>query len=86
MEATSVSVSENIQLSNCHNGNYQKFGWDKKGRIHLMSNLKLCLTVAQGQSKKGGGGSPVHLMRDLSLELCSDALINFQIWDVRKIK
>ena len=86
MEAASVSVSANIQLSNCHNGGYQKFRWDKKGRILLISNLKLCLTVAQGQSKKGGGGSPVHLMRDLSLELCSDALINFQIWDVRKIK
>jgi hypothetical protein len=86
MEAASVSVSANIQLSNCRNGKLQEFKSDKKGRIHLISNLKLCLTVAQGQSRKGGGGSPVHLMRNLSLELCSDTLNKFQIWGVRKIK
>lgn len=86
MEAASVSASENIQLSNCRNGKLQKFKWNKTGRIHLISNLKLCLTVAQGQSRKGGGGSPVHLMRNLSLEICSDTLKIFQIWGVRKIK
>jgi hypothetical protein len=86
MEAASVSASENIQLSNCRNVKLQKFKWNKTGRIHLISNLKLCLTVAQGQSRKGGGGSPVHLMRNLSLEICSDTLKIFQIWGVRKIK
>ena len=86
MEVASGSVSENIRLSNCRNGKFQEFEWDKKGKIHLFSNLNLCLTVAQGQSRKGGGGSPVHLMRNLSLELCSDSLNNFQIWGVRKIK
>ena len=86
MEAVSVAVPANIRLSNCRNGKFQEFEWDDKGRIHLISNLKLCLTVAQGQSKKGGGGSPVHLMRNLSLELCSDTLNHFQIWDVRTIK
>jgi hypothetical protein len=86
MEASSDSLSENIQLSNCRNGKFQEFKWKKNGRIHLISNLKLCLTVAQGQSRKGGGGSPVHLMRNLSLELCSDELNIFQIWGVRKIE
>ena len=86
MEAASVSVSGNIQLSNCRNGKLQEFKWNKNGRIHLISNLNLCLTVAQGQPRKGGGGSPVHLMRNLSLELCSDELNDFQIWGVRKTK
>jgi len=86
MEAVSVSVSANIQLSNCRNEKFQEFEWNKKGRIHLISNLKLCLTIAQGKSRKGGGGSPVHLMRNLSLELCDDTLNDFQIWGVRKIK
>jgi len=86
MEAASVSVSANIQLSNCRNEKFQEFEWNKKGRIHLISNLKLCLTIAQGKSRKGGGGSPVHLMRNLSLELCDDTLNDFQIWGVRKIK
>ena len=84
MEAVSVAVSANLRLSHCRNKGVQKFKWDEKGRIHLISNSKLCLTVAQGQSKKGGGGSPVHLMRNLSLELCNETLNFFQTWGVRK--
>ena len=86
MEAVSIAAIAKIQLGNCRNGKFQEFELGEKGRIRLVSNLKLCLTVAQGQSKKGGGGSPVHLMRNLSLELCSDRLNHFQIWDVRKVK
>ena len=86
METASAAVSANLKLSHCRNEKFQEFELDEKGRIHLISNLKLCLTVAQGQSKKGGGGSPVHLIRNLTLELCSDTLNHFQIWDVRKIK
>ena len=86
MEAVFAGVSENIRLSHCRDNKFQEFKFDEKGKIHLISNSKLCLTVAQGQSKKGGGGSTVHLMRSLTLELCSDSLNHFQIWDVRKIK
>ena len=86
METASAAVSANLKLSHCRNEKFQEFELDEKGRIHLISNLKLCLTVAQGQSKKGGGGSPVHLMRNLSLELCSDSLNHFQMWGIRKIK
>lgn len=84
MEAVSIAAITKIQLSNCGNGKFQEFKLDEKGRIRLVSNLKLCLTVAQGQSKEGGGGSPVHLMRNLSLELCNETLNSFQIWGVRK--
>jgi len=85
MEASSIAASENIRLKNCRHGKLQEFKWNDKGRIHLISNFKLCLTAAQGNSKKGGGGSPVHLMRNLSLELCSDTLNSYQIWGVRKL-
>ena len=61
----------------------QKFEWDNNGRIYLISNMKLCLTVAQGKSRKGGGGWPIHLMRNLSLELCGDTLQVFQMWGAR---
>ena len=84
MEAVSIAAIAKIQLSNCHNGKFQEFELGEKGRIRLVSNLKLCLTVAQGQSKRGGGGSPVHLMRKLSLGLCNDTLNSFQTWGVRK--
>ena len=84
MEAVSAGVAANIRLSQCRDRKFQEFELDEKGRIHLISNLKLCLTVAQGQSKKGGGGSPVHLKRNLTLEHCSETLNHFQIWGVRK--
>ena len=83
MEAASVTASASLQLSNCRNGQLQRFEWDKEGRIHLMDDENLCLTVAQEESRKGGGGSPVHLIRNLSMETCSDTLKTFQRWGMR---
>ena len=83
MEAASVTASASLQLSNCRNGQLQRFEWDKEGKIHLMDGENLCLTVAQGESRKGGGGSPVHLIRNLSMETCSDTIKPFQRWGMR---
>ena len=86
MEAASVTASESLQLNKCRDGHLQRFEWDKEGRIHLMEGGKLCLTVAQGESRKGRGGSPVHLIRNLSLETCSDTLKPFQRWGMRTVE
>ena len=85
MEVVSISLSAPIQLNKCNNGKLQEFKLDTKGRIHPVSDIKFCLTVNQGESKKGGGGSPVHLKRNLTLEPCSDILRPYQIWGTRKI-
>ena len=84
MEASSLSPSANLRLRKCDSNKLQNFEWSNKNKIHLTSNTKLCLTVDQGQSKKGGGGSPVHLMRNLSLEPCSKSLNPYQAWGIRK--
>ena len=84
MEASSLTPSANLRLRKCDDNKLQTFEWSNKNKIRLTSNRKLCLTVDQGQSKKGGGGSPVHLMRNLSLELCTDSLNPYQAWGVRK--
>ena len=84
MEATSFKPSTNLILRKCDRNKLQNFEWFNKSKIRLLSNKKLCLTVDQGQSKKGGGGSPVHLMRNLSLELCNKSLNLYQSWSVRK--
>ena len=85
MIASSVIPSSNLQLGECDYSKLQKFEWSNKGKIHPISNKKLCLTVNQGQSKKGGGGSPVHLMRNLSLELCTNSPRPFQTWGMRRV-
>ena len=84
MEASSLTPSANLRLRKCDRNKLQNFGWSIEDKIHLIGNRKLCLTVNQGQSKKGGGGSPVHLMRNLSLELCAESLNPYQAWGVRK--
>ena len=86
MEAASVTTSASLQLRKCDGEQLQQFDWDDEGRIHLIDNMKLCLTIAQGESRKGRGGSPVHLIRNLSLELCSDTLQPFQRWGTKKIE
>jgi hypothetical protein len=86
MEAASVTASASLQLTKCRDGQLQRFDWDKEGRIHLMDDENLCLTVAQGESRKGGGGSPVHLIRNLSMETCSDTLKPFQRWGMRAVE
>ena len=84
MEASSLTPSANLKLRKCDRNNLQHFELYNENKIHLIGNRKLCLTVDKGKSKKGGGGSPVHLMRDLSLELCTDSLNSYQAWGVRK--
>ena len=84
MESSSLAPSSNLKLRKCDRNKLQNFEWSNKNEIRLISNRKLCLTVDQGQSKKGGGGYPIHLMRNLSLELCTESLNPYQAWGVRK--
>ena len=86
MEASSLTPSANLKLGKCNKSKFQNFEWSNLNKIHLISNRKLCLTVDKGQSKKGGGGYPIHLMRNLSLELCSKTLNPYQVWSKRKKK
>ena len=83
MEAASVTASATLQLTKCKDGQLPRFGCDKEGKIYLMNDESLCHTVVQGESSKGGGGSPVHLNRNLSMETCSDKLKPFQRWGIR---
>ena len=84
MEASSLTPQANLRLRKCDRNKLQNFEWSRENKIHLIGNRRLCLTVDQGQSRKGGGGSPVHLMRNLSLELCAESLNSYQAWGVRK--
>ena len=86
MEASSLKVSANLNLAKCNRNKLQNFEWFNENKIRLISNRKLCLTVNQGQSRKGGGGTPVHQMRNLSMEPCSKSLNSYQVWGKRNIR
>ena len=86
MEAESFTTSSGIGLSDCKNENLQKFQWYEKDKIQLIGSTVLCLTIAQGQSRNGGGGLPLHKIKNLSLEICSDHLEPYQVWGIRKVE
>ena len=86
VRAESMRAAASLQLERCREGEeLQKFGWDDKGRIYAVANPRLCITVAQGEVRKGGGGTQVHLIRNLSLQYCSASLMPTQQWGFRKI-
>ena len=64
----------------------QEFILDEDNTIRLKNNTNLCLTVAKEESRKGGGGSPVHLMRNLSMQICNNKHSVYQNWVIRYFK
>jgi len=83
MEASSIAAPGKLLLKDCNLKDVQKFMLMNDGKINLVSNKKLCLTASQGESRKGGGGSPAHLIRSVLLQPCSDKLMNYQKWNIR---
>ena len=69
MQAQKIQESSSIDLKACDKNENQKFILQTNGEINPESNLNLCLTVSK-TFREGGGGSPVHLIRDLSLLAC----------------
>ena len=56
-------------------------GLDNK--IKPKNNSHYCITISQGNPRKGRGGNPVHFIRDLYLDKCKKKLSKFQSWGVR---
>ncbi len=83
MEAASASESSNLLLKPCNKNEKQKFEFNSTGEIVLANNTDLCLTVSE-VSREGGGGSPVHLIRDLVLNGCNNNISTRQKWGLRK--
>ena len=84
MEAESVDESAILQLKICNKNEKQKFSLNSNGTISLDENTDLCLTVSEN-SREGGGGNPIHRIRDLSLKNCNNNLSYRQKWGLRKI-
>lgn len=84
MQAVKIEKLSSLELKNCDKNQKQKFIFQNDGKIQPLGNLNLCLT-ASGNFREGGGGNPVHLIRDLSLQVCDDKFSSRQKWSFRKI-
>ena len=74
----------NLNLITC--GNTQEFVFIEYNTIRLKNNKNLCLTVAKGNSRNGGGGSPLHLIRNLSMQICNEQKSIYKTWGIRGFK
>ena len=80
------SADNDLALSVCNGSELQKFTFLTNGNIVVDSDPNLCVTVAQNDAREGGGGNPVHLIRDLKIEECQESLSIYQSWGTRSIK
>ena len=82
MEVESADSSSGLILSGCDKNPKQQFVFEDDGKIKPVDNLSLCLTASDSY-REGGGGSPVHLIRDLSLSACDASFSSRQNWGIR---
>ena len=82
MEAQNIQESASLLLNQCNQSEKQKFILKSNGNIVVESNPNLCLTVATNY-KEGGGGNPVHLIRELTLQNCGENNSDYQKWGTR---
>ena len=83
MTAQGAEAGARLGLAKCDESPQQGFSLTAKGDIVSKSAPKLCVTVAGGESRQGGGGRPPHLIRRLTLEACDEGRAKYQLWRVR---
>jgi hypothetical protein len=84
MEVESAESSSGLILRGCDKSPKQQFVFEDDGKIKPVNDPGLCLT-ASSDYREGGGGSPVHLIRDLSLIDCGASFSTRQNWGVRSV-
>ena len=84
MEVENVGSSSGLVLRECDKNPKQQFVFEDGGKIKTVNDLSLCLT-ASVDYREGGGGSPVHLIRDLSLIACDASFSTRQSWGLRSV-
>lgn len=83
MQAEKDQESADLVLRPCDKSALQQFVLGDDGKIYLKADTNLCVTVSEDNSREGGGGTPVHLIRNISMQKCSDSLSLYQIWTAR---
>jgi len=80
MSATSLQINAAIELASCNKADTQLFALQDNGRLTAQADPSLCVTVSHSEKKNGRGATPVHVMRPLSLQACSDDQKAYQTW------
>ncbi len=82
MAVPSVKAGAPVSLGQCTDADTQKFTLDDNGQLVTQADPDLCVTVSSTEKKEGRGGSPIHVMRPLSLQSCDEANKAHQTWSL----
>jgi len=85
MSVPSIIAGAAISLEQCNESDTQKFTLNSNGQLIVQTDQTLCVTVSSTEKKEGRGGSPVHVMRPLSLQSCDDTQKSYQTWSINKL-
>ena len=85
MAVESIEVGAAIALATCDQSDTQKFTLQPDGQLVSQSKPELCITVSSTEKKSGRGGSPVHVMRPLSLQPCEADSEEHQTWKLNHL-
>ena len=84
MSMSSLDVGAAITIGQCDDLDTQKFELRPNGQLVAQAGPKLCVTVSSSEKKEGRGGTPVHVMRPLSLQSCDDSKKPYQTWSLNR--
>ena len=85
MSATSFTKGATLALAKCNQSKMQTFSLKANGQLVSPTAPELCVTVNGNKKKEGRGGSPVHVMRPISLELCDSSKKTYQTWTLNEV-
>ena len=85
MTVPSTAAGTAIALGQCDNSDQQKFSLTDTGQLVPQADPKLCVTVDADNRREGRGGSPVHVMRPVTLQPCESANDTYQLWELRSL-
>lgn len=84
MTARGLSTGSGFALEPCDERDTQQFEHRSNGKVMSVAAPGNCVTAGEGPSRHGGGGEPVHLIRNLTLEVCDSSRDDRQQWRLRE--
>jgi len=84
MTAHGLSAGSELTFEPCSGNIAQRFEHAANGWIIPSTAPENCVTVGSGPPRSAMGGSPPHLVRDVTLELCDVDLESRQSWQLRE--
>jgi hypothetical protein len=82
MSVSPLEAGAPVMLAPCAAEDSQQFSLESNGNLIATASPELCVTASSTEKREGRGGEPVHVMRPLTLQPCSDDNKAYQAWTI----